>query len=166
MTLVEISMLPWTALEYGQMPCAASASSSATSRSTPGRLTLRRARRKNALPSRFRSISVSTAGCCRQLDLLLGGGELDRAEVAGRPGAGEQVLGGRVRLRQLDVDEAVAAAGGAVGAAGGVGAAGEEDFCGGGHGRFPFCGWLFWRLSIKSYAIYMASRTPIVKLAI
>ena len=34
-----------------------------------------------------------------QLDLALGGGELDRAEIAGRPGAGEQVLGGRVRLR-------------------------------------------------------------------
>src|SRR5262252_1829443 len=43
-TLVVTSMLPWTALEYGQIPCAASASSRTTSRSTPGTLTLRRAR--------------------------------------------------------------------------------------------------------------------------
>ncbi len=40
-TLVVISMLPWTALEYGQIPWAASARSSATLRSRPGRLTLR-----------------------------------------------------------------------------------------------------------------------------
>src|SRR4029453_1156277 len=62
-TVVETSMLPWTALEYGQIPCAAAASSSATARSTPGRLTLRLARRKNELPSRLGSIWVSTAGC-------------------------------------------------------------------------------------------------------
>ncbi len=30
----------------------------------------------------------------RQLDLPLGGGELDRAEVAGRPGRGEELFGG------------------------------------------------------------------------
>ena len=46
-----------------------------------------------------------------QLDLPLGGGELDRAHVAGRPGGGEQVLGGRMRLRELQIDKAVAAAG-------------------------------------------------------
>jgi hypothetical protein len=70
----------------------------------------------------------------RQLDLALGGGEAERAEVAGRPGSSEQVFGGRVRLGQLDVEEAVAGVRGAVGARGDVGLAGEEKLGGGSHG--------------------------------
>ena len=66
----------------------------------------------------------------RQLDLVLGGGELDRADEAGRPGGAEQMLGGRVRLRQLDVELAVVAARRAVAARGDVGLAGEEELCG------------------------------------
>ena len=61
-------------------------------------------------------------------------GELERADVAGRPGGGEQVFGGRVRLRQLDVEEAVARAGGAVRAGGDMGISGDENLCIGGHG--------------------------------
>jgi hypothetical protein len=53
----------------------------------------------------------------RQLDLPLAGGDLDRADEAGRPSDGEELLGGRVRLRQLDVDKAVAATRCAVAAA-------------------------------------------------
>jgi hypothetical protein len=37
----------------------------------------------------------------RQLDLALAGGKFDCAHVAGRPGGGEQLLGGRVRLGEL-----------------------------------------------------------------
>ena len=70
----------------------------------------------------------------RQLDLALGGGEAQRAEVAGRPGGGEQVFGGRVRLGQLDIERAVVRVRGAVGAGGDVGLAGEEKLCSGGHG--------------------------------
>src|ERR1700677_1929525 len=54
--LVSTAILPCTALEYGQIPCAAWISASATSRSTPGKLTSRRAERKKAPPSRCRSI--------------------------------------------------------------------------------------------------------------
>jgi hypothetical protein len=60
-SVVSTSILPCVALEYGQILCAASTSSCATSRSTPGTLTLRRARRKKEPPSRFRSISASIA---------------------------------------------------------------------------------------------------------
>ena len=56
----------------------------------------------------------------RERDLPLGGGELDRGDEAGRPGGGEEPLGGRVRLRQLDVETTVAAARDAVTAARGV----------------------------------------------
>ena len=72
----------------------------------------------------------------RKLDLPLGGGELQRTDVAGRPGGREQLLGGRVRLRQLDVEVAIAAARGAVAATRGVGLAGEENLLA--HGGFPF----------------------------
>ena len=66
----------------------------------------------------------------RQLDLLLRGGDADRAHVAGRPGDAEQILGGRMRLGQLDVDLAVAALAIAIGAAGGVGLAAEKELLG------------------------------------
>ena len=49
-----------------------------------------------------------------ELDLSLGRGELDRTDEAGRPCGAEEILGGRVRLRQLDIEKAVAAARGAV----------------------------------------------------
>ena len=45
----------------------------------------------------------------RKLQLFLGRGELDRADVAGRPGGTEQISAAGVQLRQLDVEEAVAA---------------------------------------------------------
>jgi len=44
----------------------------------------------------------------RQLDLLLDGGDLDRADEVGRPGGAEQLLGSRVWLWQLDVGEEIA----------------------------------------------------------
>jgi hypothetical protein len=44
------------------------------------------------------------------------------------------MLGGRMRLRQFDVEMAVAAARATVTAVGGVGFAGEEEFLG--HGEF------------------------------
>jgi hypothetical protein len=69
-SLVETSMLPWVALEYGQMPCAASSSSRPTSGSTPGMLALRRARRKKPPFPRFRSISASIAGALGSLIFL------------------------------------------------------------------------------------------------
>lgn len=40
----------------------------------------------------------------RERDLSVGGGELKRA-MSGRPAGSEQVLGGRVRLGKLDVQE-------------------------------------------------------------
>jgi hypothetical protein len=61
-SVVVTSMFPWVALEYGQIPCAASSSSWPTSRSTPGMVALRRARRKKPSLPRFRSISASIAG--------------------------------------------------------------------------------------------------------
>jgi hypothetical protein len=69
----------------------------------------------------------------RELDLTLRGRKLDRADVAGRPGGAEQVFGRRMRLWQLDVEQAVLAAGSAVGAGGDVGLSGEENL--GGHGE-------------------------------
>lgn len=44
--LIATSMLPWVALEYGHVWCAASTRAYATLRSKPDRLTLRRAWRK------------------------------------------------------------------------------------------------------------------------
>ena len=61
-SVILTSMLPRVALEYGQMPCAASTSSRARSRSTPGTLTLRRARKKKASSAMIRSISASIDG--------------------------------------------------------------------------------------------------------
>src|SRR5208283_1602484 len=69
--LVSTAILPCVALEYGQIPCAAWTSSSATSRSRPGRLTLRRAVRKKAPSARFRSISASTATSAGSVIFLL-----------------------------------------------------------------------------------------------
>jgi len=66
--------------------------------------------------------------------LFLGRGELDRADVAGRPGGTEQIFRGRVRLRQLDVEEAVSAHRGAVRAGRGVGLAVKENL--GGLGQY------------------------------
>src|SRR5262245_22830889 len=60
-TLIWTSMLPRVALEYGHVWCAASTRALPTSRSRPGRLTLRRARR--TYPPSFvpRSTSASMA---------------------------------------------------------------------------------------------------------
>jgi hypothetical protein len=55
---------------------------------------------------------------------------LDGAEIAGRPGRAEQVFGGGVRLGELQLQLAVAAARAAVGAADIVGRAGEDDLAG------------------------------------
>jgi len=86
----------------------------------------------------------------RKLHLPLLGHELERGEVAGRPCAGEQLLGGRVRLdgfelvhqlpvvgrRELDVEGGLAAARGAVVPAGrGVRLAREQHFLDRGHGE-------------------------------
>jgi hypothetical protein len=73
----------------------------------------------------------------RELDLLLHGGDAERAHIAGRPGDAEQVLGGRMRLWQLDIDLAVAALAIAIAAAGGVGLGAEKNFLG--HGGDPLC---------------------------
>ena len=82
----------------------------------PGTVTFRRARRKKE-PLGIVQIDLGIdLRAARQLDVALGGGEFDRAHVAGRPGGAEQLLGGRVRLRQLDVQLAVVAAGDAVAA--------------------------------------------------
>ncbi|MCY1245604.1 hypothetical protein D9M72_587680 [compost metagenome] len=67
---------------------------------------------------------------CRELDLSLRGGNLDRADVAGGPSSTEEVFGGRVRLCQLEFEHAVAALGAAVAAAGVVGLAGEKKLLG------------------------------------
>src|SRR5581483_3466503 len=70
----------------------------------------------------------------RKLDLALRGGEFDCAEIAGRPGCAEQVFGGRVRLRQPDVELAVPGLRSSVAAGGDVGLSGEENFFSRGHG--------------------------------
>ena len=54
----------------------------------------------------------------RKLDLSLGGGDLDCTDVASRPCGAEELLRGRMRLRQLQVQRAIAAARAAVAAAG------------------------------------------------
>src|ERR1700729_360878 len=69
----------------------------------------------------------------RKLNLPLYGGELDCTHVAGRPRGPEQLLGGRVRCRQFDIEMAVAATRGTIPAIGRVGFAGEEEFLG--HGK-------------------------------
>jgi hypothetical protein len=66
-------------------------------------------------------------GRCGERDLALSGREFERADEAGRPCGSEEIFGGGVRLRQRDVEDAVGAAGVAVGAAFDVGGAGEED---------------------------------------
>src|ERR1700733_5975025 len=83
----------------------------------------------------------------RKLDLPMTGGELDRAHVTSRPGGAEQILRRRVGLGQLDVQETVAAVGGAVMAVGGVGLAGEENL----RAHREVLSGLGWRRSHRSY---------------
>ncbi|MNJ72459.1 hypothetical protein D3C77_691100 [compost metagenome] len=83
------------------------------------------------------------------MHLHLFGDDIQRAGVAGGPGAGEKLLGGRMRLdvlerldqarvvggRKADVEPLLAALGGVVAGEGGMGLAGQEDFLdSGGHG--------------------------------
>src|ERR1700678_1254577 len=89
----------------------------------------------------------------RELDLPMTGGELDRAHVTGRPGGAEQILRRRVGLGQLDVQETVAAVGGAVMAVVGVGLAGEENLRA--HGRSPFGSGLETIAPISSGALHL-----------
>lgn len=82
-------MLPRVALEYGQISWAPWASASAISRGTPGTWTLSRLDINREIR--------------RQRYLLLLGHDSDGGRVAGRPGSGEQLLSGRVRLDALEL---------------------------------------------------------------
>ena len=61
-----------------------------------------------------------------QANLLLSRSNADRADEAAGPGSAEEVLGRRVRVGKLQVEEAVVAAGVAVGAADIVGGSGID----------------------------------------
>src|ERR1700761_177419 len=70
-----------------------------------------------------------------QLDMLLVGGELERAHVARGPCGPEKILRRGVRLRELDVQKSVATVSGAILAVRRMGIACEKNF--GGHLRSP-----------------------------
>ena len=79
----------------------------ASSRLTPGMLTLRRARRKKHHCPMIRSIVGIDRRTGGQRYFLSGSGQLDCTDKAGRPSGGEKLFRGGVRLGQLDVETTV-----------------------------------------------------------
>ena len=81
-----------------------------------------------ALRAKVLEFSADTRDCYSSEEIE--DSQLDRADVTGRPGGAEQVFRGRMRLRQLQFQRAVAAYGAAVAAAGIVGGSGEKELLG------------------------------------
>src|SRR5690349_8330807 len=139
------SMLPRTALEYGQILCAASTSACARLRSTPDVHVEARAQEVLAVGKVHIHLGIDR-GIWRQRDLLLAGGKRHGALEAGRPASSEKLLGigagaRRAGTREFDIKPTVDAARCAVAPAHRVGLRGVDESLmarhGRGHGGLP-----------------------------